>query len=136
MQNTKNLRVAEHARRLGVAVYRLTAEFPVSERFGLTSQMRRSAVSIGSNIAEGCGRRTNRELLAYLYIASGSASELEFQLQMAEDLDYGDATERSLLLKQAQVTRRMLSRLTAFLRSQPAWRNGPAPNRRASGKTL
>jgi four helix bundle protein len=136
MQNTKNLRVAEHARRLGVAVYRLTAKFPAFEQFGLTSQMRRSAVSIGSNIAEGCGRRTNRELLAYRYIASGSANELEFQLQMAEDLDYGDATERSLLLKQAQVTRRMLSRLTAFLRSQPAWRNGPAPNRRASGKTL
>jgi four helix bundle protein len=136
MQATKNLRVAEHARRLGVAVYRLTANFPVSEQFGLTSQLRRSAVSIGSNIAEGCGRRTNRELLAFLYIASGSASELEFQLLMAQDLAYGDASELSLVLRETQITRRMLSRLTAFLRSQPAWRNGPAPNRRDSRETL
>jgi four helix bundle protein len=70
MQDTNNLRVAHQARQLGVAVYRLTAEYPSSERFGLTAQMRRAAVSIGSNIAEGCGRRTNREFVPFLYIAS------------------------------------------------------------------
>ena len=128
MQDIKKLRVVERARRLGVAAYRLTDAFPASERFGLAAQMRRAAVSIGSNIAEGCGRRTNRELLSFLYIASGSASELEFQLQMAHDLGFGNPRDRETVMEALLVTRRMLSRLIVFLRSQPVWRHGHAPN--------
>ena len=92
MQPTANLRVAEQAMKLAVAVYRMTSAFPTDERFGLTAQMRRAAVSVGSNIAEGCGRRGNRELLQFLYIASGSASELAFQLQLACALAFGEET--------------------------------------------
>ncbi len=84
MQPTQNLRVAEQATKLAVSVYRMASAFPTDERFGITAQMRRAAVSVGSNIAEGCGRRGNRELLQFLYIASGSASELAFQLQLAD----------------------------------------------------
>jgi four helix bundle protein len=72
--------VAEHAERLALAVYRLTAAFPPEERFGLAQQLRRAAVSVGSNIPEGCGRRGNRELLNHLYIAMASGSELAFQV--------------------------------------------------------
>jgi four helix bundle protein len=88
MQNAANLRVTGEASTLAVAIYRATNRFPASERFGLTSQMRRSAVSIGSNIAEGCGRFGNRELVHFLQMAQGSASELEFQAQVAMDLEY------------------------------------------------
>jgi four helix bundle protein len=80
MQDTKNLIVAEHARRLAVGVYRLTADFPVQERFSLAQQMRRAAVSVGSNIAEGCGRNGNRELLNHLYIAFASSSEPQISI--------------------------------------------------------
>jgi len=127
MQNTKNLVVAVHAKQLAVSVYRLTAVFPTSERFGLTAQMRRAAVSIGSNIAEGCGRRSNKELVGYLYIASGSASELEFQLEIATDLGFGDPEAARDTGSQLQRVRRMLARLITFLRSQPAWRSKEGP---------
>jgi four helix bundle protein len=118
MQNTNNLVVAERARTLAVAVYRLTARFPSAERFGLTSQMRRAAVSIGSNIAEGCGRRGNRELLNFLYIAYGSSSELAFQLQLAGDLSFGTPEGHAQVHDELQRLQRMLNRLTAHLRAQ------------------
>jgi four helix bundle protein len=120
MQSTKNLVVAEHARRLATAVYRHTETFPAVERFGLTAQMRRAGVSIASNIAEGCGRRSNRELLTFLYIAAGSASELACQLEIANDLGFGDLHSAEELKVQIQVVARMLSRLIGFLRNQPA----------------
>ena len=128
MQDTKNLIVAEHARRLAVAVYRLTREFPPEERFGLSQQMRRASVSIGSNIAEGCGRRSNRELLNYLYIAFASSSELEFQLQLAADLEFGTAPDRERSRAQLQSVRRMLNRLTAYLRARPPRRRKEGPS--------
>jgi four helix bundle protein len=128
MQDFKKLRVTERAMRLAVAVYGLTDAFPPSERYGLAAQMRRAAVSIGSNIAEGCGRRTNKELLNYLYTASGSGSELEFQLQLGERLGFGEPGNRQAVTEELQVTRRMLSRLIGFLRSQPAWRTGAPPD--------
>jgi four helix bundle protein len=122
MQDTKNLLVAEHARRLAVAMYRLTAEFPSEERFGLAQQMRRAAVSIGSNIAEGCGRRGNRELLNHLYIALASAKELAFQLQLADDLGFGAPAARAEVQRELDRLERMLNRLTAYLGAHPARR--------------
>ena len=88
MQSANNLHVMEHARELALQVYRATSQFPSAERFGLTAQMRRSAISIGSNIAEGCGRQGDRELVRFLQMALGSASELEFQAKIAEDLGF------------------------------------------------
>jgi len=122
MQDARNLVVAEYAHRLAVATYRHTELFPPVERFGITSQMRRAAVSIASNIAEGCGRRSNRELLQYLYIASGSAKELTCQLRIATDLGFGDPASAERLSDETKRVAKMLARLVSFLRRQPARR--------------
>ncbi|MEQ1593259.1 MAG: four helix bundle protein [Thiobacillaceae bacterium] len=79
-------------------IYVLTSRFPADERYGLTSQMRRSAVSVPSNIAEGSARLGNKEFLHFLGIARGSLSELETQLVIARTLDY--AAETTSLEKQ------------------------------------
>jgi four helix bundle protein len=117
MQNAANLRVTAEARTLAVAVYRATTRFPAAERFGLTSQMRRAAVSVGSNIAEGCGRFGNRELVHFLQIALGSVSELEFQSQIATDLEFLTAADVPLLDQISRV-KRMLARLIKSHRSR------------------
>ena len=122
MQDSENLVVAEYAHRLAVATYRHTESFPSAERFGITSQMRRAAVSIASNIAEGCGRRSNRELLTFLYIAAGSAKELSCQLRIATDLGYGDPSSAEHVSAETKRVAKMLSRLITSLRAQPAWR--------------
>jgi four helix bundle protein len=108
---------------LALATYRHTESFPSAERFGLTSQMRRAAVSIASNIAEGCGRRSNRELVGYLYIAPGSAKELSCQLRISTDLGYGDPASAEHLSAETIRVARMLSRLITSLRAQPAGRH-------------
>ncbi|CAN5846727.1 four helix bundle protein [soil metagenome] len=118
MQSAKNLHVYGKALELAKVVYATTARFPQHERFGLTSQMRRAAVSIGSNIAEGCGRRGDKELVAYLYIAMGSASELEFQLELSAALEYCDAQNTVRLKDAIEAVKRMLSRLILSLREK------------------
>jgi len=122
MQDTKNLVVAEYAHRLAIAIYRHTASFPAAERFGITSQMRRAAVSVASNIAEGCGRRGNRELLTFLYISIGSARELACQLRIATELGFGDPASAEILSAETMRVIKMLTRLITYLRTQPAWK--------------
>lgn len=92
-----DLKVWQDAMSLTRAIYELTAGFPAEERFGLTSQMRRCAVSVPSNIAEGCGRGSQKELLQYLYVARGSLAELDTQLRLAHDFGFCDAS--SVLLQ-------------------------------------
>ena len=86
MQNFRDLKVWRKAHAVALSVYAATAPFPAAERYGLTSQMRRAAFSIPSNIAEGCGRPSNAELAHFLHIALESASELEYFLLLARDL--------------------------------------------------
>jgi four helix bundle protein len=85
--------------------------FPRDEAYGLTSQMRRSSASIGMNIAEGCCRKGNIEMGRFLQIAIGSASELEYQLLLARDLDYLQSPEYEKLSAQAVEVKKMLSSL-------------------------
>ena len=118
MQSAKNLHVYRKALELAKAVYHITAAFPGEERFGLTSQMRRAAVSVGSNIAEGCGRRGDKELMGYLHIALGSASELEFQYELAIELGNIDRGDVDALLGQVLGVKRMLARLIISLREK------------------
>ncbi len=88
MHNFKNLKIWQKSRLLVKEVFLLTRDFPIEEKFGLVSQILRSAYSIPSNIAEGSGRTTNKEFARFLDIALGSAFELETQLILASDIDY------------------------------------------------
>ena len=90
MHNFKELKVWRAGIDLSKSIFTLTKKFPTEERFGLISQMTRAAVSIPSNIAEGCGRKSNKELYQFLNIALGSAFELETQLIIAREFDYID----------------------------------------------
>lgn len=84
----KDLKVYQSAMELCVVIYELTRSLPNDERFGLVAQMRRCAVSVPSNIAEGAGRRSFREQLRFYYIARGSLAELETQLELCVRLGY------------------------------------------------
>ena len=88
MDNFRNLIVWKRAVELATDVYRITINFPKFELYGLTSQIRRAAVSISSNIAEGAGRRSKKEFAYFLGISYGSACELETQLLIAKNLEY------------------------------------------------
>jgi len=86
MHDFRKLNVWERAHRLTLGLYKATRSFPREELYGLTSQIRRSAASIGANLAEGCGRAGEREFQRFLLIALGSASALEYHLLLAADL--------------------------------------------------
>jgi four helix bundle protein len=88
MRDFKKIQVWERAHHLALRIYKLTSDFPKDELYGLTSQMRRAATSIPTNIAEGCGRNSQVELARFVHIAGGSASELEYQLLLANELGY------------------------------------------------
>ncbi|MBM3123183.1 MAG: four helix bundle protein [Chloroflexi bacterium] len=105
MKDFRKLKVWDRSHRLAIAVYGATTRFPRSEVFGLTSQMRRAAVSIPSNLAEGCGRRTDAELSRFSDIALGSASELEYQILLARDLGYLDEASAGLGSEVVEVKR-------------------------------
>ncbi len=87
MQNFRNLKVWERAHALTLDVYQSSKLFPREEMYGLTSQMRRASASIGANIAEGSCRRGDIDFARFLQIAAGSASELEYHLLLAHDLN-------------------------------------------------
>lgn len=115
MGNFRKLVVWQQAHRLSLSVYRATVSFPRTEVYGLTSQMRRASVSIGANIAEGCGRNGDRELLRYVRIALGSANELENHVILAGDLEYLQRLASDQLLQDIAVVKRMLAKLVARL---------------------
>ena len=111
MKDFKDLRVWEKAHSMTIGVYKATKEFPREELFGITSQMRRAASSIGANIAEGTGRRSDGELTRYLHIARGSAAELEYHLLLARDLDLLSIAKFDSLRRQVDEVQRMLTYL-------------------------
>lgn len=111
MKDFKDLRVWSKAHQLTIAIYRVTKEFPKEELFGMTSQMRRAASSIGSNIAEGSGRRCDGDFTRFLHIVRGSAAELEYQLLLARDLDLLSASRFAVLTGQVGEVQGMLSAL-------------------------
>src|ERR1700733_6566376 len=102
---------------LAETVYRITARFPKAELFCLTSQMRRAAVSIPSNIAEGRARDSSREFLHFLSISRGSLAELDTQLELAIRLDYSDS-DLHAARAQSELLGKKLNRLQTTIRSQ------------------
>jgi len=114
MRDFKELKVWQKAHRLVLDVYQKSRSFPSDERFGLTAHLRKSATSVPSNIAEGCGRDGERELARFLSIAAGSASESEYQLLLARDLGYLQHDTHRRLEEQVTEVRRICSTLTSL----------------------
>ena len=100
-----------------LAAYKVSARFPRSEAYGLTSQIRRAAASVPANIAEGCGRNSTAELARFLEIAQGSASELEYHLLLAHDLSLIDDHDHAAINALLTEVRKMLSALITRLRT-------------------
>lgn len=114
VKSHKDLKVWKESMELVVLIYAATKEFPKDELYGLTSQIRRAAISIPSNIAEGAGRNGSKEFIRFLYIALGSLSELETQLEIAIKLNYVEKLD-DVNLKIIYI-RRMLSKLIGSLK--------------------
>ncbi len=106
-----DLDVWKEARILVKMIYEAVILFPKEELFGLQSQIKRSAVSIPSNIAEGCGRHSRKESLQFFYFARGSANELETQLYLSFDLNFMPEQKLNILLDKLRVVRMLLSGL-------------------------
>ncbi len=114
MRGYRDLETWQNAMELVKEVYVATRHFPKDELYGLTSQLRRAAVSIPSNIAEGCGRNSRNELRHFLGQARGSLAEVETQLELARSLGYLDTTTATALLSKAAQLGRMLTGLRAW----------------------
>jgi len=112
----RDLRVWQRSMELVVAIYSQTRRFPKDELYGLVSQMRRSAVSVPSNIAEGKGRLTDRDRAHFFSQARGSLLELETQILIAQELNYIPAPEADSLLQHAAEAGRMLNSLIESIR--------------------
>ena len=111
MQDFGNLKVWKRAHQVALDVYKHTTSFPAEEKYGLTSQVRRSATSVPSNIAEGCGRGSDADFARFAQIAVGSASELEYQLLLAHDLQLLSKADYHKLSRDVQDVRRTLNGL-------------------------
>ena len=118
LKNYKDLKVWQKSYRLCLYIYRITKKFPKEERYGLTSQIRRAAVSIPSNIAEGYGRKTTADYLRFLYIAYGSICELETQLLLSSDLNYVNKENLKALRDDTEEVERMLKALIKSLENK------------------
>lgn len=114
-QGYKNLEVWRKAMAVVKAVYVMTQKFPKEELYGLTNQMRRAAVSVPSNIAEGKSRFSNKEFARFLLIARGSVAELETQVLISQDLSYAPTEQIETLLQDIAEVGRMLSGLVSSL---------------------
>lgn len=111
MQRFTDLKVWQRSHALVLALYRATASFPADERFGITSQLRRAAVSVPTNIAEGSKRQGRLDYARFLNIAEGSLGETQYLLMLARDLDYLPQDVATSLLSEADEIARMLHAL-------------------------
>ena len=118
LKNYKELKVWQKSYQLCLTIYKATKTFPPNEGFGLTSQMRRAALSIPSNIAEGYGRKTTPDYLRSLYIAYGSTCELETQILLSGDLGYLNKESLSELQRDIGEVERMLKALIKSLETK------------------
>ena len=115
LKNYKELKVWQKAYQLCLEIYKITAKMPKEERFGLTSQIRRAAVSVPSNIAEGYGRKTTPDYIRSLYIAYGSNCELETQVMLTGDIGFIDCSLLKGIQEGIQEVERMLKALIKSL---------------------
>jgi four helix bundle protein len=114
MKTHKDLKVWQSAIEIVTKVYVITKNFPKEEIYGLTNQIRRAAISIPSNIAEGCGRNSAKELIQFLYYSMGSLSELETQFVIAQNLGYISINDKQSF---DQIFQQQFKMLAAFIES-------------------
>ena len=120
MRDHTKLRAFELADEVAVLIYRATNRFPKSEIYGLTSQMRRAAVSVPSNIVEGCARESEAEYLRFLEVAFASARELHYQFSLADRLGYTDERDVPECDSKMTETEKVLSALIRSIRRDPS----------------
>ncbi len=118
MKSHKDLAVWKEAVEFSAHCYEVTRQFPREEQFGLVLQMRRAAVSIASNIAEGAARASNKEFIQFLYISLGSASELDTQIEIAKKIGFDNLPELEVLQSKINTISRMLQGLIRSVKSK------------------
>lgn len=118
MKSHKDLDVWKRSVELVTSIYTITKNYPQNEVYGLTNQIRRAAVSIPSNIAEGAARKNPKEFIQFLYIALGSLSELETQIIISYNLSYLQQIQFNLMEKELSEIRRMLLGLIKYFKSK------------------
>ena len=123
MRPHEKLEVWSRAVEFVVTIYKATAEFPKEEKFGLTSQIRRAAVSVPANIAEGAARQSSKEFTHFLAIAQGSASELETELLIAERLGYFESDAHKKMYNELNTIARMIVGLSQHLKRKETMEN-------------
>ncbi|OBQ57369.1 four helix bundle protein [Tamlana sp. s12] len=109
MKSYIELDVWIEARKLANVIYAITNDFPKEELYGITNQIRRCSVSIPSNIAEGCGRQTPKDIIRFLYISRGSLYELETQLYISSDLNFISEEKLNNVLSQIETCKKLLN---------------------------
>jgi len=109
MKDFRELKVWEKSHQLTLEIYKMTAGFPKEEQYGITSQIRRAAASIGLNISEGCGRGSDADFKRFLYFSFGSACEVEYCLILVLDLDYISSDKHAELQCMLEEIKKMLS---------------------------
>ena len=115
MRDFHNLLIWERSHQLTLDIYKVSQSFPKEELFGLASQIRRAVSSVPTNIAEGCGRDSNKDFAHFLQIAIGSASEVEYELLLAHDLQYINKDEYERLANEVVAIRKMIIKYRAEL---------------------
>jgi four helix bundle protein len=116
MHRFKDLEIWKRSRLFCSEIYNVTSNFPESEKFGLTNQLRRATVSIPSNIAEGSSRKSNKDFSRFLEITLGSAYEIETQLLIASDLEFISVKELNDLLSELEEIIKMISKFKSTLK--------------------
>ena len=119
LKHYRELKVWQRSYKLRLEIYKITKRFPNEQRYGLTSQIRRAAVSVPSNIAEGYGRKTTPEYIRFLYIAYGSNCEMETQILLSGDLGYIETGKLEILQEGIGEVERMLKGLIKSLERKP-----------------
>lgn len=117
MRDFHKLIIWQRSHQLVLKVYSISKLFPKDELFGLTSQIRRAVTSIPTNIAEGCGRASNKDFAHFLQIAIGSAAEVEYELLLAHDLDYINDNDYQTLTEETVAVRKMIIKYQSELKS-------------------
>ena len=117
MRDFHKLIIWQRSHQLTLDVYKASKTFPKDELFGLTSQIRRAVSSIPTNIAEGCGRETNKDFAHFLQISIGSASETEYQLLLAHDLEYINNADFERLTNERVSVRKMIIKYQSELKN-------------------